>query len=282
MPFVFVQDNARFSLELTPYRPRDRVNPDGANLIGMAAIRRFVFEIDPGNATTVMRSELLDMSSPREFEESLHTRIAGPRVTILPPAFRPTNEVIRLPLRYIDASRLLVAGGATPFAANADTPMLMGVRVGHRGKQSIGNFMFDTGASSTYISRQQAQRLGLTVESGPAANQPDFDHTVRGMANREINSKGYVIDSLETLSPNGQIVEWRNVPVLVHDILTRQEDGRSATYDGLIGNNLFLPSSNGEIHDNKLKVTPPPFPKFWILGPLGELWLQRPPAPPTD
>ena len=281
LPFVFVQDNARFTLELKPYRPRVRVNPDGANLVGMAAIRRFVFEIDPGNATTAMLSELIDMSSPREFEESLQTRTAGPRVTIQPAGFRPTNDVIRLPLRYLDVTRLLVAGGTTPIAANADTPMLMGVRAGHRGKKSIGNFIFDTGASSTFISRQQALRLGLTIESGPGVIQSDFEHAITGMANREFSARGYVIDSLETLSPSGQIIEWRNVHVLVHDVWARQEDGRIAVHDGLIGNNLFLPSTDGAIVDNHLKVSPPPFPKYWIVGPLGELWLQRPPSPTT-
>jgi hypothetical protein len=275
-PFTLVQEDARFGLELKPYQPQRRVSPDGANLIGMAAIRNFVIEIDNENATPAMLAEPLDMTSARAFEESLQGITAGPRVRLLPPAFRPTNAVVRLPLRYTDGPNLTTR--ATPTST---TPLLPGVRASHLGKQTLGNLLFDTGSSITLISRRLAFQLGLVTDGGPLYSEPEFKDSFVGINDREIKADGYVIDSIEILGLDGQIVQWRNVPVLVHDFASRQPDGSLAYYDGIIGNNLFMASTNGEMDDRGLKVNPPSFPKYWIHGPMGEVWVPRPAAKPA-
>jgi hypothetical protein len=265
---------------LKPYQPQQRVSPEGANLIGFPAIRQLLIEIDNGNATPAMLGEPIDMSSARAFEESLQGITAGPRVRLLPPAFRPTNDVIRLPVRYVDASRSRLGPQATtPQLATA--PLLPGVRAGHGGRQVTGNFLFDTGSSITMISRRLAFGLGLITSADPRQDRPDFENQFVGANNREIKAPGFIVDTLELLAPDGRIVQWRKVPVLVHDVPVRQEDGGFEVHDGIIGNNLFLASTNGELGDYGLKVQAAPFSKYWFHGPLGELWLLPPAKSPA-
>lgn len=278
-PFIPAEAYARFNVEMKPYQPQVRANPDGMNLIGMSAIRNFNIEVETDNATTAMLSEPLDMTSSRAFEESLHGITAGPRVRLLPPAFRPTNNVVRIPLRYVDSARLDYLS-RQPAPAAATTPLVMGVRFSHLGRQTLGNVVFDTGSSVTMISRKLAFRLGLLPTSGPAYDKPDFRDPVIGVNNHEVTADGYVIDSLEILSVSGQIVQWRNVPVLVHDVAIRQADGRFVVQDGILGSNLFLASTNGQMGEHGLKVRPAPFLRYWFSGPLGEVWLQLPPIHP--
>ncbi len=275
--FTLVQPAARFGLEWHPYQPQRRVSPTGANLIGMSAIRNLVIEIDNENATVAMLAEPLDTSDARAFEESLQGITAGPRVRLLPPAFRPTNEVVRLALRYTAGPNL--ATRATPAST---TPLLPGVRASHLGRQTLGNLLFDTGSSLTMISRRLAFQLGLVTDGSPVYREPEFKDSFVGINDREIQADGYVVDSLEILGLDGQIIQWRNVPVLVHDFAARQPDGSLAYFDGIIGNNLFMASTNGEMDDRGLKVNPPPFPKYWIHGPIGEVWLPRPAAKPAQ
>lgn len=276
-PFTMVQEHARFGLELKPYQPQKRVSPDGANLIGMSAIRNFVIEIDNENATPAMLGEPLDLFDARSFEESLQGITAGPRVRLLPPAFRPTNEVVRLALRYSDGPNL--GSRATP---ESTTPLLPGVRVSHLGRQTLGNLLFDTGSPLTMISRRLAFQLGLVAEGSPVYSEPEFKDSFVGVNDRLMNADGYVVDSIEILGRDGRIVQWRNVPVLVHDFASRRPDGSLAYYDGIIGNNLFMASTNGEMDDRGLKVNPPSFPRYWIHGPMGEIWLPRPAAKPAQ
>lgn len=274
-PFISVEPNARFSLELKPYHPQSQSGPEGANLIGMPAIRNILVQVETDNATTAMLGEPLDMSSSRAFEESLHGIIAGPRVKLLPPAFRPTNSVIRIPLRYVDSTRL-ASGFYRPGPQQPTTPIVMGVRFTHLDKKSLGNLVFDTGSPVTVISRRMAFQLGLVSTASPAYDKPEFKDSFTGINNREVNATGYTIDSIEVLGRDGQIVQWRKVPVLVHDVVVKQLDGREVVEDGILGNNLFLPSTSGEIGEHGLKVHAAPFLRYWIDGPMGEIWLQKP------
>jgi len=273
--FLPVEPSARFNLELSPYQPRRRVSPEGANLIGMSAARQLVIEMDTGNATTAMLREPLDLSTSRAFEESLRGVVAGPRVRLLPPSFRPSNEVVRLPLRYVDSARL--RGGVVPASPQViPAPLVMGVRGGHQGRQSLGNFLLDTGSPVTLISRRMAFQLGLTGDAGPAYDSPDFRGRLVGVTDRPRDADGFVIDSLELLALDGRIVQWRKVPVYVYDVVIRQVDGGWAVHDGILGNNLFLPSTNGEMTEKGLRVRSAAFEKLWFNGPLAELWLQVP------
>lgn len=281
-PFLPVQAEATFTLELRPYLPQRRISPDGANLIGMSALRQLVIEIDNENATIPMLAEAIDMSSARAFEESLHSITAGPRVRFLPPAFRPTNEVVRVPLRYADAHHLFAGGNPAPRDDRSITPFIMGMRAEQAGRQVIGNLILDTGSPVTLISRRLAFQLGLITGADPALDRPDFTSQVTGINNREIDASGFVIDSLALRSPDGRVIEWRKVAVLVHDVAVRQANESFVVHDGILGNNLFMHSTNGEIDERGLKIAAAPFAKYWIHGPLGELWLPRPPAKAED
>lgn len=275
-PFFPVQAEATFTLELRPYQPERRVSPAGANLIGMAAIRELLAEIDNENATIPMLAEPIDMSSARAFEESLQSITAGPRVRFQPPAFRPTNNLVRIPLRYLDAHQLFAGKAAGPATPLATTPFVLGVRTLHGSRQALGNFVLDTGSPVTLISRRLAYQLGLITGADPAADQPDFNSQFSGINDRDVNAAGFVIDSLALRSPDGRVVEWRKLPVVVHDVAIRQANGAFVVHDGILGSNLFMASTNGEIDERGLKLNPPPFARYWIHGPLGELWLPIP------
>ncbi|HAV63379.1 MAG TPA: hypothetical protein DCY13_13560 [Verrucomicrobiales bacterium] len=276
MPFVPVEDTARFVLETTAYRPQYRLRPDGANLIGMLGIRHFTIEIDSSNVTLEQLAKPLDLSSPEGFEGSLHNLVAGPRVVIRPPAFRPTNDVVRLPLRYVDSGQLNTPRAtAAPHPAGI-TPMVMGVRTSEGERRFVGNFVFDTGSPVTMISRWHAYQLGLIPHADRIYDQPEYEAALRGTSNRNIDGSGFIIDSLEVVNPAGQIIKWRNVPVVVHDVAERQYTGGFYIHDGIIGNNLLLPTTDGSFSAGGLNVSPAPFEKWWVHGPSGELWLQRP------
>ncbi len=280
-PFIPVQSEATFTLELRPYQPQRRVSPSGANLIGMSAIRELLIEIDNENATLPMLAEPIDMSSARAFEESLHGITAGPRVRILPPGFRPTNDIVRIPLRYVDAHQLFAGNAAGPATPRSTTPFVLGVRALHGDRQALGNLVLDTGSPVTLISRRLAFQLGLITGADPALDQPDFNSQFTGINDRPIEAGGFVIDSLALRSPDGRVVEWRKLPVVVHDVAVRQANGTFVVHDGILGSNLFMASTNGEIDERGLKISPPPFARYWIHGPLGELWLLRPPPKPA-
>jgi len=275
-PFVFVQDLAQFAIELQPYNPRYAVLPSGMNLVGMQAIRRFTFEIDPSNMKPEVLSKPIDVSSDEAVYASLKKVVAGPKVRIYPASYRPTNNIVVMPMRYVNYSQIVASDISRTYPNQAASPVLMGVKTTKGDREFIGNFLFDTGSPVTIISRKHAYQLGLIPSANPSFDKPEFRDSVTGAAGRQINAPGFKIDSLKMRNPAGQIIEWQDVPVLVHDVWIELANGSRVVRDGIIGNNLFLPSTDGDFADVGLEIAPAPFPRFWIHGPSGELWIERP------
>jgi len=277
-PFVFVQDFAQFGIELQPFNPNYQVLPTGMNIVGMPAIRRFTFEIDSTSMDPAVISKPLDVSTDEALAESLKTVVAGPTVRVFPTNHRPTNDVVIFPMQYVSVLQLSGADNRGPLANQASTPLLRGVKLTEAERNTVGDFLFDTGSPMTIISREKAYQLGLIPSANPAFDQPDFRDSITGVAGRTLNVPGFNVASLSIRNARGEVIEWRDVPVLVHDVWVQLPNGGRRVRDGIIGNNLLLPSTNGDFTNEGLDVAPAPFPRFWIHGPSGELWIERPAA----
>lgn len=275
-PFVFVQDLAQFAIELQPYNPGYSVLPSGMNVVGMPAIRPFTFEIDPSNMKPAVLSKPIDVSSDEAVFASLKTVAAGPKVKIFPAGYRPTNNLVVMPMRYVNYMQISAADASRSYANQTASPMLMGVKTVNDDREFIGNFLLDTGSPVTVISRRHAYQLGLIASANPAFDRPDFRDVVPGAGGQKVTAPGFKVDSIKMRNPAGQIIEWQEVPVLVHDIWVVQANGARIVRDGIIGNNLFLPSTDGDFADVGLEIAPAPFPRIWIHGPSAELWIERP------
>lgn len=277
-PFVFVQDFAQFGIELQPFNPNYQVLPTGMNIVGMPAIRRFTLEIDSTSMTPELIGKPVDMSDDEALAESLKSVVAGPTVRVFPTSYRPTNSFVVMPMQYRNFLQLSVTDSRGSLPNQSSTPMLMGVKTSQGEREFIGDFLFDTGSPMTIISRQQAYQLGLIKSANPAFDNAEFQETIKGAAGRDLNVPGFTIKSLAMRNPAGQIIEWQDVPVLVKDVWIQQPNGTRRVRDGIIGNNLFLPSTNGEFTNEGLDVAAAPFPRIWIHGPSAELWIERPVA----
>ena len=120
----------------------------------MYAIRSY-YEIDPSNLRPAkLRPDSLGSVAAIR---AAYTNMAGPAVTIRPAGTMPTNGVLRLPLRYMDLSRVhqTLAGHRSPELA--ENPVVMGVRAQANGRWFIGHWMLDTGSPVSFISRRQAR-----------------------------------------------------------------------------------------------------------------------------
>jgi hypothetical protein len=275
-PFVFVEDLAQFGIELQPYDPRYQVLPAGMNLIGTQAIRRFTFEIDPSNMKPDLLAQRIDASTDETLIESLKKVVAGPEVRIYPANYRPTNNIVVMPMRYMSFKRAGGTAGGGVYPSESSAPILMGVKTTAGEREFVGNFLFDTGSPLTIISRRQAYALGLIPSANPSFDQTEFRDAISGSSARETNMPEFVLRSIKMRNPAGQVIEWQDVPVLVHDIWVEQSNGIRVARDGIIGNNLFLPSTSGDFGDAGLEIASAPFPRIWIHGPSAELWIERP------
>ncbi len=274
-PFVFVQDLAQFAIELQPYNPRYQVVPSGMNQVGMPAVRQFTFEIDSSTMKPEVLSKPIDASTDEALFAALKTVVAGPQVKIHPAAYRPTNNIVVLPMQYVSFMQMTAADTARTFPVQSSSPMLMGVKTTQGQREFVGNFLFDTGSPVTIISRKHAYQLGLIASANPSFDQPEFRDAVTSATGEKVNVSGFRIDSIKVRNPAGQIIEWRDVPVLVQDVWIQLANGSKVVRDGIMGNNLFLPSSDGDFADVGLEIAPAPFPKYWIHGPSAELWIER-------
>ncbi len=275
-PFVFVEDLAQFGIELQPYNPRYQVLPAGMNLIGTQAIRRFTFEIDPSNMKPDALAQPIDVSTDETLIASLKKVVAGPEVRIFPANYRPTNNIVVMPMRYMSFQRAGGTDGGGVYPSESSAPILMGVKTTVGEREFVGDFLFDTGSPLTIISRRQAYSLGLIPSANPSFDQPEIHDAIPGGSGRETGIPGFVLSSIKMRNPAGQIIEWQDVPVVVHDVWIEQSNGTRSVRDGIIGNNLFLPSTSGDFGDAGLKIAPAPFPRIWIHGPSAELWIERP------
>jgi hypothetical protein len=278
--FVPVQTHAQFGVDTRPRNPLQLVQMGGVNLIGMPAVRRHLFEIDP-SALSPSAGRLKVPSSIEEVRAA-HTNLVGPMVRIRPAGTMPTNGILRLPLRYIDLNnvRLTLAGGRSPELT--ESPVLMGARAQANDRWFVGNWMLDTGATTSFISRRQALSLGWTPQSPESLSATNL--TIRDVAGTRQWRMAMRLETLEFRNPFNHVLEYRDVTVLIQDVKATQPDGSQFALDGLIGNNLLLPSLKDLRVDGSGEWVAAPFKRVFIDGYRAELGLEPHvwPGPSTE
>jgi hypothetical protein len=130
----------------------------------------------------------------------------------------------------------VVNGGGTP--AWADVPFLTAVPV-NGGVAQPGNFLFDTGAQLSIISRQMATALGLDSNGDGEFDSADaayLDELAVGGVGGEIAAPVFAIDEVRLPTEQGVELVWTNLQWLILDIDT----GDGATrLDGVFGSDLL-------------------------------------------
>ena len=135
------------------------------------------------------------------------------------------------------------------------------------------------------ISKAHAQSLGLLNANGQPVRSPDFHLPLGGVSGKQINAPGFRIESLEVTTASGRVLRYQNVPVVVHDISTKLDNGQTITLDGLFGLNLLLPGTQGasgligaltgNASSGGSQGDGPVFEAAWIDGPRGRLLLDQ-------
>jgi hypothetical protein len=117
--------------------------------------------------------------------------------------------------------------------------------------------------------------LGLMNADGTPARAADFTLPLGGVGGdgHSKNTPGYIIDGLRIKARHDRTLEFRRVHVVVRDITTTLDDGRSVTLDGVFGMNLLLPSASGVSDGQPDRTSDGPFEHIWIDGPRNTLGL---------
>ena len=201
---------------------------DPINIVGMPIIRQRVMEMDftPIANLETMATRLLPSGS-----SELHA----------------TNVTLDLCLRSF-------VGPAPPgetLPTWSENPVVCSISVSvdpGGGTRSISDneWLFDTGAGSTFISFQRAQELGLIPASD--GNLAEFMSTYGGIrlpvggVGAGVDVPVLRVDEIRIPAKEGFDLVWKNVDVMVLDIPSDPSDPNSATLDGVFGMNLLVPS----------------------------------------
>ena len=111
---------------------------------------------------------------------------------------------------------------------------------------SRGNWLLDTGATISLISKKQAMQLGLMNAQGQPMKSPDFSLPLGGIGNM-IQVPGFQIDRLIIPTKSGRRIVFNQARVGVHDITFFDETKQTLrTLDGVFGGNFLCASAKME------------------------------------
>ncbi len=154
--------------------------------------------------------------------------------------------------------------GSNPLNPNQPgdpPPVLLTLDTNSGTMTTTGNFLLDTGAAASMISKTKALDLGVTYQAGsegtdnpilmldgaPIPNQ--FSLTIGGIGGSK-KVAGFYLDSitlptLEGISDNSKNLDFLGAPVLVTDITVKNPiNNGTLTLDGIIGMNMFVASAS--------------------------------------
>jgi hypothetical protein len=208
------------------------------NIVGMPVIRQGIMIMDP----TGMQGD-----EP----EYLATYIVPPG-SPLPP------HNITLPLYLND-----FVGDTPPegevFPSHTSNPMIPGVTVTHTApgagasSSTSGNWLFDTGASSSFLAFGHAQEIGLIPAHYETLDAFVADHeqnggkvaVVGGIGTSSVKVPIVNAHEIRISAKEGFDIAWQNVDLLIKDIPELTELG----LDGIFGMNLIMPSVTMDSND---------------------------------
>lgn len=130
-----------------------------------------------------------------------------------------------------------------PLPVMAPNPVIDGIVMQHRGRRSQGNWLLDTGATISLISKKQAMQLGLINVQGQPTRTPDFSLPLGGVGNM-IQVPGFQIDRLIIPTKSGRRIVFNNARLGIHDITFFDEAKQTyRTLEGIFGSNFLCASA---------------------------------------
>ncbi|MCP3904394.1 MAG: hypothetical protein GY715_12260 [Planctomycetes bacterium] len=245
------------------------------DVVGMAAIRELVVEIDPGGMGGAGGAIRGGAGDPLAALEQLIELMKPPIVRLHARGKRTKRGDIVIPLEMIDYNRKRSPANRGRRPTVASNPTIPAVTTTHQGKTHRGAWLLDTGAVVSIISVGQARALGLLDADGRPTREPDFRLPLGGVAGGIEQDPGFVIERLEIAAQGRTRLVFRDAHVVVRDVSVTLDDERTVTLDGILGLNLLLPSATGLATGMPTAVSPPPFSRLWIDGPRRRLVLER-------
>lgn len=203
---------------------------DPVNIVGMPVIRQGIMVMDASN----MQGDDL---------EYLHTYL-------LPPASPEPEYNFTLALILQDFVGDEKPPGET-FPSHTVNPAFPAVTVSHTvpGEETAsatGQWLFDTGAGSSFVTFAHARQINLIPDHYPDLDAYMADHqdaggniaTIGGIGRELVTVPILQLDEIRIPTKEGFDVAWRNVNVLIMEIEELAELG----IGGIFGMNLLLPS----------------------------------------
>ena len=231
------------------------------NIVGMPVIRSLLVEMDPAPLRG-LRGETALLND-------------GPRIVLHDKGSRMSSVDFTISLEPIDFSRRKHPDNKGPLPTLATNPVVPAVQSMAGSGSFTCDWLLDTGAAASIISTRHATALGLLNADGTPARPPDFTLPLGGVGGGGTvrSAPGYVIDGLRVKARNDRLLEFRRVHIIVRDISTTLDDGRTITLDGVLGMNLLPPSASGVTDGVPDKLSDGPFERIWIDGGRNKLGL---------
>ena len=133
-----------------------------------------------------------------------------------------------------------------PLPSLSYNPVIDNIVIGYRGKRSKGNWLFDTGATISFISTDQAKRIGLMDKNGRPLVAQAFSVPVGGIG-AIVQIPGFEIDGLTVPTLSGGSLVYDKPRLGVHDIsYFDEDDGKFVTLDGVFGSNFLCATASME------------------------------------
>lgn len=153
---------------------------------------------------------------------------------------------IKVSLKLMNFNYVENPNNVPPLPVLAYNPVIDNVNISFKGKHSKGVWLFDTGATISFISTYQASKLGITDEDGVPKIAPAFSVPISGVGEMTMIN-GFEIDRLAVPSSFGPDIVFKNARIGVHNIkYYDKEKGKICTIDGVFGSNFLCASAKME------------------------------------
>ncbi|MFG0330228.1 MAG: hypothetical protein ACF8PN_10055 [Phycisphaerales bacterium] len=249
----------------------------GIDIVGVPAFRDSIVEIDP---TPLQRGA--DALKTGSVDDALDSLLAGGENLSVGPIVRlhdrrrapKRRPDLEIPLELVDYNRRRHPGNRGPLPDLGPNPVILDAESERQGHSFKGDWLLDTGAAASIISRDHARKLGLLDANGDPLAPVAFQLPIGGVSGQAETLSGFVIDRLRIPTKDRRVVEFRDAHVLVKDIGIKLDDGSYKVLDGVFGLNLLMPSVSGISAGWPSDMTAGPFERIWVNMPGRTLELE--------